>query len=195
MAAVAQRHITYPSTRLVKTIVGKTVHRSITSLGSAAEAAAFRCSPRGTRRRKETQGRLQNMGSSCWTMLGRLEAFQERCQDEVDQRSIFGRCLGRNRNVWPPRRRVQPVGHETESAFCLRGCGVVFLSVIPAFSSHLTLALVSSDQSLGAICGRLGRIPCRLRALLSRHGAIWELIGQSWSDLGGLLSPLGQSDA
>ena len=41
-------------------------------------------------------------------MLGRLEAFQERCQDEVDETLIFGGCLKRNRHFWPPRGRVKP---------------------------------------------------------------------------------------
>ena len=40
------------------------------------------------------------LGLSCWSLLGRLEAFVERYQDEIESSFIFEGCLKRNSNFW-----------------------------------------------------------------------------------------------
>ena len=46
---------------------------------------------------------MDHLGALLGRHVGLLEAFQERCQDEVDETLIFGGCLKRNHHFWPPR--------------------------------------------------------------------------------------------
>ena len=136
-------------------------------------------------------------------MLGRLGAFQERCQDEVDETSIFGGCLKRNRRFGHPGGRVKK---SKKRPLFLRGRGIAFLFVIPALPPPLPLALLSSYsfhpssvRCSSACLSLLALVGVILDASWGVLGASWVVLsrlGTAWSALGpsrGLLGPLESS--
>ena len=114
-------------------------------------------------------------------MLGRLGAFQERCQDEVDETLIFGGCLKRNRHFWPPRaprgrvRLPPPLPLALLSSYSFHPSSVRCSSACLSLLALLGVILDASWGVLGASW-----------VVLSRLGTAWSALGPSRGLLGSL---------
>jgi len=115
--------------------------------------------------------------------LGRLGAFQERCQERSMKAPFFEDVSSEIAIFGPQEGVLNLLSTGRKAPLFLRGCGIAFLFVIPALPPPLPLALLAS-YSFYPLSVRCSSACLSLLALMGVIlDAFWSVLGVSWAVL------------